>query len=66
MKDTKQRYSEWDIDVAKRIACAVISYQSGLAYEDLWGQFIDQREEIGTFWLSFAKQIREELPQKPT
>lgn len=59
------QYSEWDIEVAKRIACAVVSYQAGLTYEDMWKQYADQAEEIGTFWLSLARQIREGLPNKP-
>ncbi len=59
------QYNEWDIDVAKRIACAVTAYQSGQAYETLWEQYADQTADIGTFWLSMAKQIREHLPHKP-
>jgi hypothetical protein len=65
MDNHKSKYTAWDIEVAKRIACAVVSYQVGLDYEDLWPQYADQREEVGTFWLSFAKQIREELPDQP-
>jgi hypothetical protein len=65
MNDQTNKYSEWDIEVAKRIACAVVSYQAGVLYETLWEQYADQREEVGTFWLSIAKHIREDLPQKP-
>ena len=65
INDKNDQYSEWDIEVAKRIACAVVSYQAGLSYEDLWDQYTGHREDIGTFWLSMAKQIREGLPQKP-
>jgi hypothetical protein len=65
MNDQTNEYSEWDIEVAKRIACAVVSYQAGVSYETLWNQYADQREEVGTFWLSIAKHIREDLPQKP-
>jgi hypothetical protein len=43
----------------------VLSYQAGVPYETLWQQHTDQKEVIGTFWLTIAKQIREELPQKP-
>ena len=64
VNDQKNQYSEWDIEVAKRIACAVTAYQSGQAFEDLWEQYSGQNEEIGTFWLSIAKQIRENLPHK--
>ena len=58
-------FTEWDFEVAKRIACAVVSYQAGVSYESLWKQYAEQSEEIGTFWRSIAKQIREEMPQKP-
>jgi hypothetical protein len=61
MNEHESQDTEWDIEVAKRIACAVISYQAGVAYEDLWPQYANQREEVGTVWLAFAKQIREEL-----
>jgi hypothetical protein len=63
--DQTQEYSHWDREVAKRIACAVTSYQAGLEFEALWKDFVDQNEEVGTFWLSIAKQIREHLPAKP-
>jgi hypothetical protein len=65
ISDQKNQYSEWDIEVAKRIACAVVSYQASVSYESLWKQYADQKEDIGTFWLSIAKQVREELPHKP-
>ena len=53
------------MEVAKRIACAVTSYQAGMDYEALWKDFVAQDEEIGTFWLSIARQVRERLPAKP-
>lgn len=65
MNNQNDPYTEWDIEVAKRIACAVTSYQAGLEFETLWKQYTDQREEVGTFWLSIAKRIRDELPNKP-
>ena len=65
INDQNSQYSEWDVEVAKRIACAVVSYQSGQSYEALWNQYADQKEGIGTFWLSIAKHVREHLPHKP-
>jgi hypothetical protein len=65
MNNQTNQYNEWDIEVAKRIACAVTSYQAGISYESLWEEYANQREEVGTFWLSIAKKIREDLPQKP-
>ena len=65
MNTQPDQYDEWDIEVAKRIACAVFSYQAGLPYESLWKYYANQKEEVGTFWLSMAKQIREHLPNKP-
>ena len=64
LNDQNSQYSEWDVEVAKRIACAVVSYQSGQSYEALWNQRAEQEEDIGTFWLSIAKHIREEMPKK--
>ena len=65
MDEQSHNFNKWDIDVAKRLACAVTSYQAGLPYDELWEQFSGHDEEIGTFWLSIAKHIRENLPQKP-
>ena len=65
VNDQRRQYSEWDIEVAKRIACIVTAYQSGQPYETLWKQYADQKEDVGTFWLSIAKHIREDLPHKP-
>ena len=65
MNNQTNPYNEWDIEVAKRIACAVTSFQAGLPYESLWKDYAHQKEEVGTFWLSIAKQIREHLPNKP-
>ena len=65
MNDQKSEYSDWDVEVAKRIACAVVSYQSGVSFESLWEEYAAQTEGVGTFWLSIAKRIREELPSKP-
>jgi len=53
------------VEVAKRIACAVTSYQAHIPFETLWQQFANQTEPVGTFWLSIAKRIREELPKRP-
>ena len=64
MNDQNNSYTEWDLEVAKRIACAVISYQAGVSYDSLWEQYSDSKEDMGTFWLSIAKHIRENLPQK--
>ena len=63
--DENAQFSDWDVEVAKRIACAVVSYQSGQSYEALWNQYADQKEDIGSFWLSIAKHIREHFPHKP-
>jgi len=57
-------YSEWDIEVAKRIACAVVSYKAGVPYEELWDQYAHQKEDIGTYWLSVAKEIGHEFPHR--
>ena len=65
MNGKNEQFTEWDTEVAKRIACAVTSYQAGMDYTDLWKDFQEQHEEVGTFWLSIAKQIRERLPAKP-
>ena len=58
-------FEEWDVEVAKRIACAVTSYQANIPFETLWQQSANQTEPVGTFWLSIAKRIREELPKRP-
>jgi len=65
MNNQNDRHLEWQIEIAKRIACAVVSYQVGVGYEDLWDQYTDQGEEIGTYWLSLAKQIAEDFPYRP-
>ena len=62
--DQNSLYEEWDVQVAKRIACAVTSYQAGVPFESLWEDYGNSEEPIGTFWLSIAKRIREEMPKK--
>lgn len=64
-ESTGNQYIEWEIEIAKRIACAVVSYQVGVDYEDLWDQFEGQREDVGSYWLSVAKQIGEAFPHRP-
>ena len=44
--DESNQYVEWDVEVAKRIACAVTSYQAGISFEDLWAQYASQEEPI--------------------
>jgi hypothetical protein len=66
MNNQNAQLDEWDLEVAKRIACAVMSYQASIAYETLWKDYANQREhDMGTFWLSIAKHIREDMPNKP-
>ena len=44
------QYNEWDVEVAKRIACAVLSYQAGLTYEAFWKDYAEQsKQDTGTF-----------------
>jgi hypothetical protein len=63
---THDFFSEMEIEIAKRIACAVVSYTAGVPYEDLWDQYAYQGEEVGAYWLSLAKQIGEDFPHRPT
>ena len=63
--DQENLYEEWDVQVAKRIACAVTSYQANIPFETLGEQSVNQTEPVGTFWLSIAKRIRQELPKRP-
>lgn len=63
--DQNSPYEDWDVEVAKRIACAVTSYQANVPFETLWEQYLNQTEFVGSFWLSIAKQVREGLPKKP-
>jgi hypothetical protein len=65
INNTNKPYTEWEIEVAKRIACAVVSYKAGVSYEDLWDQYAHQKDDVGTFWLSVAKEIGKELQNRP-
>jgi hypothetical protein len=58
-------FTEWEIEVAKRIACAVVSYQAGVSYEALWDRYAPQKEDVGTYWLSIAQQISDAFPHRP-
>ena len=44
-KEKSVQYAEWEHEVAKRIACAVTSYQAGVPYESFWQQYSDLNEE---------------------
>ena len=39
-------YEEWDVEVAKRIACAVTSYQANIPFETLCEQSVNQTEPV--------------------
>jgi hypothetical protein len=39
MNNQTDQYNEWDVEVAKRIACAVTSYQASISYESLWDEY---------------------------
>ena len=56
------QYAEWKIEIAKRIAFAVISYQACVPFEKLWDQYAHQGEDGGTYWLLTAKKIGEDIP----
>ena len=64
INDENSQFTEWDVEVAKRIACAVTSFQANVSFESLWEQHNNPGESVGTFWLSIAKRIREEMPNK--
>ena len=57
-------YTAWEIEIAKRIACAVVSYRAGVPFEELWEQYAEQGNDVGTYWLSIARQIGEEFPHR--
>jgi len=63
MTNQKRPFTEWDVEVAKRSACAVISYQAGMSSESLWEQYDDQNEDIGTYGLSVAKESERICPR---
>jgi hypothetical protein len=62
IKDPNNPITEWQIEVAKRIACAVVSYRVGVPYEELWEQYAHQREDVGTYWLAVAQNIGKDFP----
>ena len=60
--------SEYDIELAKRIACAAISHQMGISYQHYWKTYIQTNKNetwpIGTIWLAVAEFIRSKAFQK--
>ena len=65
MNNANVQFTVWEIEIAKRIACAVVSYKAGMPFEDLWDQYAEQGEEVGTYWLSVAKQIGKDFHMAP-
>lgn len=64
VNNTNVHYTAWETEIAKRIACAVVSYQAGVPYEELWDQYAAQGQDVGTYWLSIARQIGEEFSHR--
>ncbi len=50
-------YDEWEIELARRIACTVLAFQMHISYRHCWNLYI-QDTPIGIYWLEIAKQIR--------
>jgi hypothetical protein len=60
--------SRYDIELAKRIACAAISHQMKVSYQHYWKNYIQTQEvdtwPIGTVWLTVAQFIRSKAFQQ--
>ena len=49
-----------DIELAKRIACAYVSYQTGITYEHLWKTRLKDANSINDYWIDIAKKVSDE------
>ena len=64
-KSTKpEKYTEFDIELAKRILCSTLSLQMGISYQHCWKTYVEpglKEKEVGTLYLECAKFIRENI-----
>ena len=59
--DNDNDVSELQLELAKRIACAVMSYQLGISYQTYWKSYIKNSDTIGDKWIELAKLSEEYL-----
>ena len=55
---------EHDVELARRIACAAISFQMGISYQTYWNNYIKPKDApwpLGTVWIDFAKMVTERV-----
>ena len=46
-----------DIELAKRLACAWISYQTGTSYQTTWNTHVKGIVAIKQYWLNLASMV---------
>lgn len=66
MKQTvkKEKYTEFEIELARRILCSTISVQMGISYQHCWKMYIEPNlkgREVGTMYLEYARLIWETI-----
>ncbi len=59
-----EKYSEFEIELAKRILCSTVSVQMDISYQHCWKTYIEPElkgREVGTMYLEYARSIRESI-----
>jgi hypothetical protein len=60
----REEYSDFEIELAKRILCSTISTQMGISYQHCWKTYIEpslKEKEVGAFYLECARLIRRSI-----
>lgn len=53
--------TEFELELAKRIACAVMSYQLRITYQTCWNRYIKDTTTISDKWIKLAKLAKQYL-----
>jgi hypothetical protein len=53
-------YSESEIELAKKIACAAISHRARISYAHCWRTYIVNNPNIAEYWKSLARKIKQD------
>jgi hypothetical protein len=54
-------YSESEIELAKKLACAAMSHRLRISYAHCWKTYVANNPRISEYWKLFARKIEQDL-----
>jgi hypothetical protein len=61
-----EKYSEFEIELARRILCSTLSLQMGISYQRCWKIYVEphiQDKEVGLLYLECARLVVKGIQQ---